>query len=59
MGRVRPEDHSLGESRMEVDTADLLMRIAPLAFTGASDEQIKEVLAITHAHEISKVARLL
>lgn len=30
-----------------------LMRIAPLAFTGAADEQIREVSAITHTHEIS------
>lgn len=33
-----------------------LMRIAPLAFTGATDQQIDEVSAITHAHEISKEA---
>lgn len=30
-----------------------LMRIAPLAFTGATDEQIEQVSAITHAHPIS------
>lgn len=33
-----------------------LMRIAPLAFTDASDEEIEAVSAITHAHEISKSA---
>lgn len=33
-----------------------LMRIAPLAFTDATDEQIEAVSAITHAHEISKKA---
>lgn len=32
-----------------------LMRILPLAFTDASINQIKEVSAITHAHEISKI----
>lgn len=31
-----------------------LMRILPLAFTDATDEEIKAVSAITHAHEISK-----
>lgn len=31
-----------------------LMRIAPLAFTDATDSQIRDVSAITHAHEISK-----
>lgn len=36
-----------------------LMRIAPLAFTGATDQQIEEVSAITHAHEISKKACVL
>ena len=36
-----------------------LMRIAPLALTGATDEQIGEVSAITHAHEISKEACVL
>lgn len=30
-----------------------LMRIAPLAFCGATDDEICEVSAITHAHEIS------
>lgn len=33
-----------------------LMRIAPLAFTAADDAQIREVSAITHAHEISTTA---
>lgn len=33
-----------------------LMRILPLAFTDASDEDIANVSAITHAHEISKNA---
>lgn len=33
-----------------------LMRIAPLAFTNATDEQIGEVSAITHVHEISRKA---
>lgn len=31
-----------------------LMRIAPLAFMNATDDEIREVSAITHAHEISK-----
>ena len=30
-----------------------LMRIIPLAFTDATDEQIREVSAITHAHDLS------
>lgn len=30
-----------------------LMRIAPLAFCGATDEQVRAVSAITHAHPIS------
>lgn len=33
-----------------------LMRIIPLAFTDASNEEIEEVSAITHAHDISKAA---
>lgn len=33
-----------------------LMRIIPLAFTAASDEEIEAVSAITHAHDISKAA---
>ena len=33
-----------------------LMRILPLAFTDASDEEIEKVSAITHAHEISRKA---
>lgn len=33
-----------------------LMRIVPLAFTDANDEEIEAVSAITHAHEISKSA---
>lgn len=33
-----------------------LMRIIPLAFTDASDNEIKAVSAITHAHDISKTA---
>lgn len=33
-----------------------LMRIIPLAFTDASDDEIKAVSAITHAHDISKAA---
>lgn len=33
-----------------------LMRIAPLAFTNATDDEIRAVSAITHAHEISKEA---
>lgn len=33
-----------------------LMRILPLAFTDASDDDIANVSAITHAHEISKNA---
>ena len=41
-----------------------LMRIAPLAYTDASDDEIRAVSAITHAHEIStetcvKYVRLL
>lgn len=36
-----------------------LMRIAPLAFTDATDEQIEAVSAITHAHEISRKACVL
>lgn len=35
-----------------------LMRILPLAFTNASDAEIEEISAITHAHEISKKACL-
>ena len=35
-----------------------LMRILPLAFTDASDEEIEKVSAITHAHEISRKACL-
>lgn len=31
-----------------------LMRILPLAFTNATDEEIENVSAITHAHKISK-----
>ena len=34
------------------------MRILPLAFTDASDEEIEKVSAITHAHEISRKACL-
>ncbi|MDY4041314.1 MAG: ADP-ribosylglycohydrolase family protein [Collinsella sp.] len=30
-----------------------LMRIAPLAFAGATDDEVREVSAITHAHETS------
>lgn len=30
-----------------------LMRIAPLAFCGATDDQVRDVSAITHAHRIS------
>ena len=33
-----------------------LMRIAPLAYTQATNEQIRNVSAITHAHEISMQA---
>ena len=33
-----------------------LMRIAPLAFTSANDEQVASVSAITHAHRISTEA---
>lgn len=33
-----------------------LMRIAPLAFSDAADEQVEEVSAVTHAHEISRKA---
>lgn len=36
-----------------------LMRIAPLAFTNATDQQIEEVSTITHAHEISKKSCVL
>lgn len=35
-----------------------LMRILPLAFTDASDEEIEKVSSITHAHEISRKACL-
>lgn len=35
-----------------------LMRILPLAFTNASDEEIEKVSSITHAHEISRKACL-
>lgn len=35
-----------------------LMRILPLAFTDASDEEIESVSSITHAHEISRKACL-
>lgn len=31
-----------------------LMRIVPLAFANATDEEIREASAITHAHELSK-----
>ncbi|MDD7363758.1 MAG: ADP-ribosylglycohydrolase family protein, partial [Firmicutes bacterium] len=31
-----------------------LMRILPLAFTDATDNEIKEISAITHAHKLSK-----
>ena len=33
-----------------------LMRILPLAFTDASDQEIEAVSALTHAHQISKTA---
>ena len=33
-----------------------LMRIIPLAFTSANDDEVRAVSAITHAHEISKEA---
>lgn len=33
-----------------------LMRIAPLAFTNATDDEVRAVSAITHAHEISTEA---
>ena len=33
-----------------------LMRIAPLAFTHATEKDIRQVSAITHGHEISQVA---
>lgn len=33
-----------------------LMRILPLAFTDATDEQIEQVSALTHAHEIARLA---
>lgn len=36
-----------------------LMRILPLAFTDASDEEIEAVSAITHAHQISRRACVL
>lgn len=29
------------------------MRVAPLAFTGASDDEVRAVSAITHAHPVS------
>ena len=34
------------------------MRILPLSFTDASDEEIEKVSSITHAHEISRKACL-
>lgn len=33
-----------------------LMRILPLAFTDASDQTVEEVSALTHAHQISRLA---
>ena len=33
-----------------------LMRIAPLAFTGATDDEVRAVSAITHAHPVSTEA---
>lgn len=32
------------------------MRLLPLAFTDATDEQIEQVSALTHAHEIARLA---
>lgn len=43
--------------RSEYDNGNgSLMRMIPLAFTDCTDEEIREVSAITHGHEISKEA---
>lgn len=47
-GTGKNDEHSNGNGS--------LMRIIPLAFTDASNEEIEEVSAITHAHDISKAA---
>ena len=46
-------DQGFGCSHERSNGNGSLMRIAPLAFTDASDDQIREVSAITHAHPIS------
>ena len=43
----------IGRSGVNSNGNGSLMRIAPLAYTDASDDVIREVSAITHAHEIS------
>ena len=46
-------DQGFGCSHERSNGNGSLMRIAPLAFTDASDDQIRSVSAITHAHTIS------
>ena len=46
-------DQGFGCSHERSNGNGSLMRIAPLAFTDARDDQIREVSAITHAHPIS------
>lgn len=50
------EDHGIDDFYANGNGS--LMRILPLAFTDASDDEIEEVSGITHAHEISKKACL-
>lgn len=47
-GIVRTDEYANGNGS--------LMRILPLAFTKATDEEIRQVSAITHGHDISKNA---
>ncbi len=46
-------DASAGRTGEHSNGNGSLMRIAPLAFTQASDDQVRAVSAITHAHRIS------
>ena len=46
----------MGRSGANSNGNGSLMRIAPLAYTDASDDDIRAVSAITHAHEISTEA---
>lgn len=45
-GKGRDDERSNGNGS--------LMRIIPLAFTNATDDQIREISAITHAHAVSR-----